>query len=386
MRISCFALGGLLSLAFTACTTRQAAPGAYRVYIGTYTAGTESKGIYRFDLDTATGQTTAPVLAAATANPSFLAVHPAGTFLYATGETSDFQGKPTGAVHAFAINRDTGDLTPLNSQPSRGAGPCHLVVDPSGRNLLVANYGAGSAACLPITGDGRLSAATGFIQHEGSSVNKQRQEGPHAHSINVGPDKKTVFVADLGTDRVMIYQLDPKAGTLTPNDPPFAAVAPGGGPRHFAFHPSGKFAYTNNEMTSSVTAFAWDAKHRSLKEIETRSTLPEGYAEPGNSTAEVVVHPSGHWLYVSNRGHDSLALFAISESGSLAPRGHISTGGKVPRNFAIDPTGNWLIAANQESNNLVVFRVDKSSGLLTPVGEPLSVPKPVCVRFLAVDR
>lgn len=355
------------------------------VYFGTYTRGA-SKGIYQYSMDPATGKLTAAGVTEGIANPSFLAIHPKGTFLYSVGEVGNYKGKRAGAVSAFAVDPKSGALTHLNTQSSEGGGPCHLVVDKAGRNVLVANYGGGSVACLPIDADGRLRKASSFIQHKGSSVNPRRQKGPHAHSINVDAGNNFAFAADLGLDKVLIYKLDSEKGTLTPNTPAFGKVAPGGGPRHFAFHPGGKFAYTNNEITSSVTAFSYDAKAGVLKDIGTASTLPKGFSG-GNSTAEVQVSPNGKFVYCSNRGHDSIAIFRVDQAtGRLTAIGHESTQGKTPRNFGIDPTGSFLIAANQNSSNVVVFRMDKDKGTLTPTGQNLKVPTPVCVKFLAVRR
>jgi 6-phosphogluconolactonase len=354
------------------------------VFFGTYTGG-KSEGIYRATLDPATGALSQPELAAKVENPSFLAVHPSGKFLYAAGELSNFEGKPGGAVSAFALDSKTGGLTLLNQQSSRGAGPCHLVVDRTGGNVLVANYGGGSVAVLPIDKDGRLRPASSFVQHKGSSVNPKRQEAPHAHSINVDPAGAFAVVADLGLDKVLVYRFDAAAGTLTANDPPHAAVSPGAGPRHFAFHPSGRFAYVINEMNSTVTAFAYDAKKGTLSEIDTKSTLPG--PQQGNSTAEVQVHPSGKFLYGSNRGHNSLAIFRIDEkTGALTATGHQPTGGRTPRNFGIDPTGKFVLAANQGSDSVVVFRVDQETGKLEETGQSIKVPTPVCVKFLPVGQ
>jgi 6-phosphogluconolactonase len=351
------------------------------VYVGTYTGG-ESKGIYLFRMDPATGKLTPAGVAAETANPSFLAIHPNRRFLYAVGEIGDFAGRKSGAVSAFAIEPKSGALTLLNQQPSRGAGPCHLVVDGPGRNVLVANYGGGSVAALPIAADGRLGEATGFVQHEGSSVNPRRQEAPHAHSINTDRESRFAFAADLGLDRVLIYRLDSEQGTLTPNDPPYASVKPGAGPRHFAFHPGGRYAYVINELDSTLTAFSYDAARGALTELHTLSTLPAGF-EGNNSTAEVQVHPSGKFVYGSNRGHHSIAIFAVdAATGRLTPVGHQPTGGRTPRNFGIDPTGTYLIAANQETHTLVVFRIDPATGRLEPTGETAGAPSPVCVKFL----
>jgi 6-phosphogluconolactonase len=259
-------------------------------------------------------------------------------------------------------------------------------VDKTGKTVLVANYGGGSVAALPIAADGRLGKATAAIQHKGSSVNQQRQSAPHAHSINIDSSNRFAVAADLGLDKLLIYRLDAAKGTLTPNDPPFASVAPGSGPRHFAFHPNGKFAYVINEMLCTVTAFSFDEKTGSLRELQTITTLPHE-VRSGYSTAEIVAHPSGKFLYGSNRGHDSIALFAVdTETGKLTALGHEPTGGKTPRNFAIDPTGTFLLAENQESDTIVVFRIDQASGKLKPTGHVANVPTPVCVRFLELEE
>lgn len=374
-------LAALLLLAgfSTGCATNDVK--SLRFYIGTYTGG-ESEGIYVSELDLATGALAEPRLASAATNPSFVALHPNGRYLYAVGEVSDFDGKKTGAVSAFAIDRETGLLTLLNQQPSRGTGPCYVVVDAAGKNVLVANYGGGSVAALPIGADGRLDAATGFVQHTGSSVNQPRQAGPHAHSINLDAANRFAVAADLGLDKLLVYRFDPTAGTLTPNDPPATSVAAGAGPRHFAFHPNGRFAYVINEMNLTVTAFRYDAGRGTLTAIHSVSTLPAGTEKQG-STAEVQVHPSGRFLYGSNRGHDSLAIFAIDQnSGHLTPIGHHSTGGKTPRNFAIDPTGRYILAENQNSNSVVVLRIDPDTGLLSNTGHTITVGSPVCIKFL----
>jgi 6-phosphogluconolactonase len=358
----------------------RAADGAAWVFIGTYTGG-KSQGIYRAKLDLASGTLSGLELAAKIKDPSFLAIHPSGKFLYAVGEVGMFAGKTGGALSAFAVDATSGKLTLLNQQSSRGAGPCHLNVDREGKNLLVANYGGGSVAVLPIDADGKLREASEFVQHVGKSVNPRRQESPHAHSINLDPVGRFAFVADLGLDKVLIYKFDSAAGKLTPNDPPHASVAPGAGPRHFAFHPGGQFAYVCNEIHSTVTAFRYDTQAGKLTELHTTTTLPGEHK--GNSTAEILVHPSGKFLYVSNRGHDSLAIFRIDNAtGSLTAVGHQPTGGKTPRNFAIDPTGQWVLAENQSSDSIVAFKVDPESGKLSPTGQKLEVPSPVCVRFL----
>lgn len=353
------------------------------VYIGTYTAGT-SKGIYHSRLDGA-GRLTPPELAAETKNPTFLAVHPNGRFLYAVAETSDFAGKRTGAVSAFRIEPQTGALTLLNQQPSGGAGPCHLIVDKTGRCVLVANYGGGSVAALPIQSDGSLAKASAFIQHTGSSVNPKRQNAPHAHFISPDPANRFALAADLGADKVFVYRFDARNGSLIPNDPPAASVKPGAGPRQLAFHPRGRFAYVINELDSTITAFAYDAKRGALEELHTVPTLPDRF--DGNSTcAEIEVHPSGKFLYGSNRGHDSIAIFAIDpKSGRLTSAGHQSTQGRTPRHFGIDPAGKWLLAGNQGSDNIVVFSIDPKSGALKPTGQTVEVGSPVCVVFVPAD-
>jgi len=350
------------------------------LYVGTYTK-TRSKGIYRLELDLATGALTAPQLAAEATNPSFLAAHPAGRFLYSVTEVGEFAGLKSGAVSAFAIDRESGKLTLLNQQSSGGAGPCHLIVDGPGKHVLVANYSSGSLCVLPVEPDGRLAEPSQIVQHHGAGPTKY-QKGPHAHSIHLDAAGRFAFAADLGMDKVLIYRFDPANGKLTPNDPPAVSLAPGAGPRHFAFHPTGRFAYVINELGSTVTALAYDPARGTLSELETLSTLPARFTEE-NATAEVAVHPTGRFLYGSNRGHDSIAIFAIDPaSGRLTLIGHQPTGGKTPRHFAIDPTGRWLLAANQDSDSLVVLGIDAKTGLLHPTAVKAEVPSPVCVMFL----
>jgi 6-phosphogluconolactonase len=355
----------------------------YFAYIGTYT-GAKSKGIYIGRLDTTTGMLTSPELAAEITSPSFLAVHPNNRLLYAVNEVNKFEGKNSGAVSAFAIDPATGKLKLLNQVSSVGAGPCYLIVDRMGMSVLVANYGSGSVAALAIKPDGSLGEATAFIQHTGSSINSQRQKEPHAHSINVSPDNHFAIAADLGLDKLLVYRFDPRKGTLAPNDPPFTAVAPGSGPRHFAFHPDGRHAYVINEILCTVTAFDYSAPRGELKELQTISTLPPGEAvKPGYSTAEVQVHPTGKFLYGSNRGHDTIVVFAIDErTGRLTHVQNEPTQGKIPRNFAIDPTGQWLLAENSSSDSIVLFRIDTKTGQLSAAGQKIEVGSPVCVKFV----
>jgi 6-phosphogluconolactonase len=354
------------------------------VYVGTYTGAkpADSKGIYLFELDLPSGKLTPRGLAAEVNSPSFLAIHPNHRFLYAVNESDQFKGQKTGAVSAFAIDAKTGKLTLLNQQPSGGEGPCHLVVDREGKHVLAANYGGGSACVLPIGSDGKLGKATAFVQHEGSSVNKERQEKPHAHSIHLDPENHFAIVADLGLDKVMVYKYDAVKGTLKPNDPPAATVPPGSGPRHFAFHPKGKYAYAINELKSTVTAFQYDPKEGVLKPVQTVTALPKGYKKP-SWTAEVQVHPSGKFLYGSNRGHNSIAVFGIdSKTGKLTPIGHQDKDIKTPRNFGMDPAGTVMLVANQDSGSIVVFRIDPKTGRLTPTETVVKVPKPVCVKMM----
>jgi 6-phosphogluconolactonase len=350
-------------------------------YIGTYTGG-KSKGIYTCELDSASGDLKVVGLAAELESPSFVALHPKGRFLYAISEIDNYKGKKTGGVSAFSIEPDSGKLTLLNQETSGGKGPCYVTVDRFGKVVLVANYGGGSVESIPLAPDGKLGKPGSFIQHQGTSVNPQRQEGPHAHSINMDLGNRFAIAADLGLDKLFVYRLDASKGTLTPNDPPFASVKAGSGPRHFSFHPSGRFGYVINEMACTVTAFSYDARKGVLKELETVSTVP-GEVEKNFSTAEVQVHPSGKFLYGSNRGHNSIAAFSIDRATGKLTRMQIEpTQGKTPRNFGIDPTGRWLLAANQDSDNIVIFKIDPESGRLESTGKSVEVGKPVCVKFL----
>ena len=358
----------------------------YWAYFGTYT-GPKSKGIYVARFDPRTGSLSEPRLAAETPSPSFLALSPGMDFLYAVNEVDQFEGKKTGSVSSFAIDSRSGDLRPINSKPSGGAGPCHLSAHWGGRNVLVANYAAGTVEVLPVNENGLLGNPTTVIHHQGSGPDKQRQETPHAHSIMLDKAQQFALVNDLGLDRVMVYRFDPKAGKLTPNDPPSASVAAGSGPRHLAFSPDGKFAYVNNEMALTVTTFAFDAERGVLRELQTLPTVPEGTGRAGNSTAEIRVHPSGKFVYVSNRGPDSIAIFrADPKTGMLTAAGFEPTQGKTPRSFSIAPGGRYLLAANQNSDSVVVFRIDEESGKLTPTGTTVNVPSPVCVEFALIRR
>ena len=353
--------------------------GQIPVYVGTYTRGT-SKGIYLYHLDLDSGALTPAGCVGEVASPSFLALHPTRPLLYAVSEVSTFEGEKGGAVSAFAIEPTSGKLTLLNQRSSQGTSPCHLMVDPSGKCVVVANYGTGTAACLPIGDDGRLGEATSVVQHEGSGPTS-RQKAPHAHGVNMDAAGHFVFVNDLGIDKVMIYRLDAAQAKLTANDPPFFATAPGTGPRHMAFHPDGRHAYVINELNSTITAAIYDADHGALRMTESISTLPEGYKGP-STAAEVEVHPSGKFVYGTTRGPDDMAIFAVNpESGVLRLVGHEPVLGKTPRSFAIDPSGHYLLVANQDGNNIVVFRINPETGLLRAVGSPVELNSPVCVKM-----
>jgi 6-phosphogluconolactonase len=375
-----------LSSSMTVIASATPAKGKYLFYVGTYTEdGSKSKGIYAYRFDAATGQVTSLGLAAETTNPSFVALHPNGRFLYAVNEVGKYQGPNSGGVSAFSIDRASGKLTFLNEVPSRGADPCYITVDKTGKHVLVANYTGGSVAVFPVLEDGKLGEASAFVQHTGKGSNPERQEAPHAHSIDLSPDNHFAMVDDLGLDELLVYKFDATKGSLAANDPPFAKLDAGAGPRHFALHPSGKFAYVVTEMHSSVTAFSADLSAGTFHPIQTTSTLPKGFTGR-NDDAEIEVHPSGKFLYASNRGHDSIAVFAIDgKKGTLTPVEDTPTQGKEPRHFAIDPTGAYLFAENQKSDNIVVFRIDQKTGRLTPGGQTLEVATPVCVKFLAVE-
>jgi 6-phosphogluconolactonase len=364
---------------------KSAAPGQYIAYVGTYTAKTSSKGIYALRFDAKKGQLTSIGVAAETVDPSFLAVHPNGKYLYAVNEISTFNGGAGGAVSAFSINAKTGALKFLNQVPTRGAGPCHVSLDKNGAYVLVANYDGVSIASFAVHDDGSLGTASGFVQHSGSGPDKERQEGPHAHWIGTSPDNRFALAVDLGLDQVIVYGFDSSRGIFTPMLSGFAKVKPGAGPRHLAFHPNGKFAYVLSEMDSSVTVFSYQAKNGAFSSLETISALPKDYAGR-KEAAEIAVDPSGKFLYTSNRGHDSMAIFEINPAkGTLKSLGQVLSGGQTPRHFAIDPTGNYLLAENQESNNIVVFHIDPATGNLTPTGQTIEVPSPVCITFVAAQ-
>lgn len=361
----------------------------FLTYIGTYTAresslGYNSEGIYVYRLNIETGELTHQSTVPGVKNPSFLALSPSKKYLYAVSELAEINGEKSGGITAFARNEETGELTYLNEQISGGAAPCHLMVDATESFVLAANYTGGSVCVVPIQGDGSLGERCEFIQHEGPSmVNPQRQEKAHAHSINLDSSNSFAYVPDLGMDKVVIYDFDANTGALTPNAQPFIASAPGAGPRHFDFHPNGKFAYAINELGNTITAYNFDSQSGSLSEIHSVPTLPADF-DGQNTTADIHVHQSGKFAYGSNRGHHSIAVYAVDEAtGKLTPQGHVSTQGETPRNFGIDPTGTILLAANQDTSNIATYFIDQGNGALTPTGVVVDVPTPVCIKMVA---
>lgn len=349
----------------------------YRAYVGTYTGKTGSKGIYEFNFDAATGKMSAVGVAAEIEAPSWVVVHPNGRYLYAANEA----GKES-AVSAFAIEPKTGKLTLLNKLPALGEDPCYLSFDGTGKFLFVANYSSGNVVVFPLLPDGQLGEHTALQKDAGTlGPQKERQEGPHAHWIRPTEDNRTVYVSDLGLDRVLSYRFDSAQGSLD-RATESAELEPGAGPRHVAFSKNRKFMYVLGEINSTVTVFAKESG--SLRAIQSVSTLPVGFSGR-NDTAEIELHANGKFLYASNRGRDSIVVYSVDpEQGTLNQIADIPTGGKEPRNFAIDPSGHFLLAENQNTNTIVEFRIDPSTGNLTPTGETLSVPSPVCLAFLAV--
>ena len=354
----------------------------YLVYIGTYT-NTDSEGIYVYRLNMSNGRLSRVSTMSGIENPSFLDISPDQRFLYAIGEISEMDDKPGGAAASYAIDQQSGALTHLNTETTVGSGPCHVHVDRTGSYLLVANYGGGSVALLPIREDGSLGPASDFIQHEGSSVNPNRQNEPHAHSIMVAPNNKHAFAPDLGMDKILIYSIDLENGKLVHAAQPFVKVDPGEGPRHFDFHPNGRFAYVINEIGNTIVAYNYDAERGGLEPIQTVPTLPAAF-DGISHTADIHVHPNGRFLYGSNRGHDSIVICAVDErSGTLEVLGHEPTGGENPRNFGIDPTGTYLLAANQDTNDIFTFTIDGDTGSLTRCDQVAQVPRPVCLKFVS---
>ena len=350
------------------------------LYVGTYTEGTRSEGIYLLRLDRRSGKLRRVGSVDAGANPSFLAIHPNGRTLYAVNEVETDNGRPTGAVSAFTIATDTGALTRMNEQTSGGGAPCFVSVDQSGRVVLVANYLRGSVALLPIEADGALAPATQVVKHTGAGPNDERQEASHAHCIVTDPSNRYALAADLGADRVFDYRLDLDAKSLRHIEGGDAVMRAGAGPRHIAFHPTLPLVFVSNELDSTVATLRFDAERGALSSLDIHSTIPPWWTGT-NYPADVHIAPSGRTLYVSNRGHNSIAVFSVADSGSLTLDQVVSTEGDWPRNFTLDPSARWLLVANQRSNSIVVFGRDPESGRLTPTGQRIELPSPVCLRF-----
>ncbi|GAB4045938.1 lactonase family protein [Spirosoma litoris] len=353
----------------------QAQSGKEIMYVGTYSLR-GSEGIYVFEFDRKTG-TMQPLQSVSNAkSPSFLAIHPSGKYLYSVNEGA---AKTEGGVSSYAVDRATGKLTYMNGQSSLGSGPCHVSVDQTGKTAFVSNYGGGSLAVLPIKADGTLGEATDSVQDTGTGPNTQRQDKAHVHSATLAPDNRFVYVADLTTDKLNIFDVDVKASKVKPASMPYVTVKPGSGPRHFTFHPNGKYAYLVEELTSSVAVFSRNPKTGALTMLEDNvKTLPSDFTG-SNTSADIHIDPAGKFLYQSNRGYNSLAIFAIGADGKLTKVGDQPTEGKTPRNFLIDPKGEFVFVAHQDSDNITIFKRDQKTGKLTYTGQSVSVPAPVCV-------
>jgi 6-phosphogluconolactonase len=355
------------------------------IYVGTFKRES-SKGIYAWRMDVKSGKMDPLGLAADTMRPVFITLHPNRRFLYAVSRPTAVDRTNMGVALAYSIDAKTGSLTLLNSFSTRGIDPAYVVADRTGANLLVANFGSnagnGCVAVFPIKKDGSLKEASDFIEYSGKGVHPQRQQGPHSHAINVSPDNRFAFVADLGLDKIFIYRFDAEKGKLTPNDPSYAPLPPGAGPRQFVFHPNGKFFYVVNELQSTLTTFTYSAG--SLKQTQIISTLPAGF-KGTNTAATLHVHPNGHFLYASNRGADDISVYSIAPEGTLTLVESVPTQGKTPGNFAIDPTGSWLVVANQSSDALVLFGIDSLTGRLTATGQTFEIGTPSCVKFLPLN-
>ncbi len=366
------------------CTKRANAAGTATdlLYVATFTDHGSGRGIYSYRFDPSTGQLASLGLAAETANPEFIAVHPGRQFLYAVNFVSRYREQEAGSVSAFAIEGRSGSLTLLNQVSAHDIGPAHITVDHTGKYVLVANYPRGSVAMFPVLANGGLGEPSAFVQHKGSSVDPQRQRGPHAHAVEMSPDNRFVLVADLGMDQLLVYPFEVTNGTL--GTPRIVAIDPGSGPRHLTFGRNGKFVYLLNELRSTISAFSYHASDGVLSLLQTISTLPSDFS--GKSTAgEIAIHPSGRFLYASNRGNDTIAVFAVdAKLGTLSSISHTPTGGKTPRSFTIDPSGKWLLAANQDSNNIASFRIDAKTGRISPKGQTLEISAPACIELVTL--
>jgi 6-phosphogluconolactonase len=375
--VSCTTVAMILAVGVIGQAFRQAVG---MVFVGTYTNET-IKGIYAFRFDEQSGALSPAGLAAETPSPSFLTASASGRVVFAVNEIGTFKGEKSGSVTSFAVDPATSKLTEISVQASGGAAPCHLMLDRTGRYLAVANYTGGNFALLPVDATGKLGPAKVVVAGQGSGPNRQRQEGPHGHSVVFDAQNNFLIGSDLGIDRLLVYRFSAASGALVAHDPASASLPPGAGPRHFAFHPDGRFAFSINELASTITSFSWDAQSGRLGPVGSVSTLPADF-HGVSTTAEIAVHPNGRFVYGSNRGHDSIAVFAINPDGTLRLVEHESTRGQTPRNFAIHPSGRWLIAANQKSDTLAVFSIDDKTGALTPAGPLASVGSPVSVLFV----
>jgi 6-phosphogluconolactonase len=362
------------------------------VFVGTYTEpilfGTgkilqgKGEGIYAYRLDPSSGGLELVARNSGITNPSYLAFDATEQFLYAVNELKEYDGRPSGTVSAFAVDRGTGQLRFLNRQLTHGTDPCHVVVDGQRKHVFVANFASGSVCVLPVRDDGSLGEASDFVQHVGSGIDPARQKGPHAHSVTLDASNRFAFVPDLGLDRLMVYTFDARRGMLEANAVPWIKMKPGAGPRHVAMHPGGRFAYLVNELDSTVAALSFDGATGAFGHLQTVPTLPENF-EGASTCADIQVAPSGDFVYASNRGHDSIVIHRVDpRDGTLRYVGHESTQGRTPRSFGIDPTGHFLLVANQDSDTVVTFRIDSATGRLQPTGHVTPVPTPVCVKFL----
>lgn len=352
------------------------------VYVGTYTSG-KSEGIYLYSFSLADGSLRRVGVTGGVNNPSYLTLDRARRFLYAVEETEEFEGAKSGAVSAFKVDRRDGSLRFINRQASKGGAPCYVTADNAGRFVLVANYVGGNVAVLPVSKGGGLGKAVDVEQDSGSGPNRERQEGPHAHCVQLDASNRRAYACDLGTDKLMLYDFDARRGTLTPNARPYVSLKPGAGPRHLTFDRSGRHVYVLNELDSTVTVFTRSLRSGALGELKTYPMLPADF-KGENTGADIHLTPDGRFLYCSNRGHDHIAAFRVdSSTGALTPAGHTPTGGKTPRNFAVDPTGQFLLVANQRSDSVVTFRIDASTGALEATGHTTEIPSPVCLKLIA---
>jgi 6-phosphogluconolactonase len=372
-------LAKLSALALSARTPGWAATPSGLIFAGTYTDKGTSRGIYGFRWDADAGTLTPLGLAAATVNPSFLALSLDRRHLYAVNEVDAYHGEKSGSISSFAVAGDK--LRPINVVASMGGGPANVAVDYMGKAVFVANYGGGSAASFRVLPGGGLSKAISSFQYTGHGADPQRQAAPHTHCTTVSRDNRYVLVNDLGLDRVSVYHLDPRTAQLTANTPPWYEALPGSGPRSFAFHPNGRWAYSLNEIASTLDALAWDSERGTLTRIQNISTLSEGF-KSSSTAATVAVDSEGRFVYASNRGENSIAVFSIDDrEGTLKAIQHVDCGGKTPRHFALDPGYQWLLVANQDSSNIVVLARNTRSGLLTPTGNQYPLSSPVCLVF-----